>query len=173
MRTIAVVHVLALTCGLVLSVPGLAQEPEALTTVILVRHAEKAVQGDDPPLAREGEERARRLAYALGGLAVDAIYSTPTTRTRQTAKPLADLLGLKVDDKLAYSATYAATMATKIRTEHAGHVVVVVGHSNSTPEVARALGVDDVPDIPESDYDNLFVVTLSRSTRPRLLALRF
>lgn len=173
MRTIAVVHVLALTCGLAVSVPGLAQEPEALTTVILVRHAEKAVQRDDPPLAREGEERARRLAYALGGLDVDAIYSTPTTRTRQTAKPLADRLGLAIVDDLDYSPEYAAKMATRIRAEHAGHVVVVVGHSNTTPEVARALGVESVPDIPDSDYDNLYVVTFSKSTRPRLLALRF
>ncbi len=173
MRTIAVVHVLLLTGGLALSVPALAREPEALTTVILVRHAEKTLTGDDPPLAREGEERARRLAYALGGLDVDAIYSTPTTRTRTTAQPLADRLGLEIDDELEYSPEYAAGMARKIREEHAGHVVVVVGHSNTTPDVARALGVDAVPDVPESDYDNLFVVTFSRSTRPRLLALRF
>lgn len=151
-----------------------AQEAEPLTTVILVRHAEKVVAEGvgDPPLVAAGAERARSLAYILGSLQVDAIYSTDRIRTRSTAAPLAAKLGLEVKET-KYSQTYAADMAERIRQHHQGKVVVVVGHSNTTPDVARALGAQGVPDIPETDYDNLFIVTFSKKAAPRFLNLRF
>lgn len=151
-----------------------AQEAEHLTTVILVRHAEKVVKEDvsDPSLIPEGEERARRLAYILGSLDVDVIYSTDRIRTRSTAAPLAAKLGLEVQET-KYSQGYAADMAKRIRQHHQGGVVVVVGHSNTTPDVARALGAAGVPDVPETDFDNLFVVTFSKTTSTRFLNLRY
>lgn len=148
-----------------------AEAPQPLTTVILVRHAEKVLEVEDPPLTPAGEERARELVHALGGLAIDAVFSTPFRRTLATAEPLA-AAGHEVV-VTPVTPTYAADLASKIRAEHAGGVVVVVSHSNTIPEVIRALGVDNAPEIPESDYDNLFVVTFSDGCAPRLLSLRY
>ncbi|MCG8455470.1 MAG: hypothetical protein MI919_04245, partial [Holophagales bacterium] len=39
--------------------------------------------------------------------------------------------------------------------------VLVVGHSNTTPDLARALGAADVPEIPDHQYDDLWLVTVS------------
>ncbi|MGC1242759.1 MAG: histidine phosphatase family protein, partial [Chryseosolibacter sp.] len=68
-----------------------------LTTFILVRHAEKADDGtDDPDLTREGEGRALKLAFMLKDTEIDAVYSTDFRRTKNTAKPLAEIRNLEV-----------------------------------------------------------------------------
>lgn len=148
---------------------------EELTTVILVRHAEKQTDvGNDPALTEEGEARARKLAHVLGGLRPEVIYSTPLVRTMETARPLADALGMDiVPTPIETAESYVAATAELIRREHAGDVVVVVGHSNTTPDLIRALGVPTDLQIPDSDYDNLFVVTFSANGPPRFLPLRF
>ncbi len=155
-----------------LTSPAAADDPESLTTVVLVRHAEKVLGVDDPPLTAEGEQRAAKLVHVLGGLEIDTIYSTPFKRTWATASPLAKALGQEVVET-PYSPTYVEDLARKIRQEHAGDVVVVVAHSNTVPETIRALGVAEAPAIPDDDYDNLFVVTFSQDSEPRLLALRY
>lgn len=147
-----------------------AHEPP--TTVILVRHAEKVLDVDDPPLTAAGEERARELVHALGGLEIGAVFATPLRRTMATAGPLAAALGQEIA-VTPVTPAYAADVARKVREEHAGGVVVVVSHSNTVPDVIRALGVAEAPEIPEDDYDNLFVVTLSDCSEPRLLSLRY
>ncbi len=70
--------------------------------VVLVRHAlpvrVDAVPGGgpaDPGLAPLGQEQARRVVQALAGDAVDALYTSPAARARQTAAPLAAALGLE------------------------------------------------------------------------------
>ena len=52
-------------------------QKNTLTTFILVRHAEKVMDGTkDPELKPEGTERAARLSIMLSTTPVDAIYST-------------------------------------------------------------------------------------------------
>lgn len=132
----------------------------AETVVVLVRHAEKAeVEGADPPLSPAGEARARALAEYLADAGVDAVFATQFERTRATAQPLAERLGLAVTVRDA-GRGYPEALAREIRERHRGQTVVVVGHSNTTPAVVRALG-GVAPDIPESDYDNLFILHLA------------
>ena len=48
-----------------------------VTTVILVRHAEKATEpAKDPPLTAEGQARAKALARILGNSGISAIFTT-------------------------------------------------------------------------------------------------
>ncbi len=141
-----------------------------VTTVILVRHAEKAAVEDDPPLSPEGEARAQKLARMLAASGITAIYTTPFARTRNTAAPLA--AALKVTPvEMKTGPAYAAETAAKVR-EHAGGTVLVVGHSNSTQNVMKALGVAAAPKIEESEYDNLFIVTLTDG-EPKMLVLKY
>jgi hypothetical protein len=74
---------------------------------------------------------------------------------------------------LTAGAKYAADLAKRIRTKHAGQTVVVVGHANTTSDVLRALGFTAAPAITDSEYDNLFLLTFAPGVAPRLLVLRY
>jgi len=151
-----------------------AVEPQKLTTVILMRHAEKetADMSKDQPLSAAGSARALELARVLADANVSAIYTTPYKRTETTVAPLAAALGIK-PIVVPNTKTYVADVVTIIRAKHVGSTVVVVGHSNTTPDVMRALGVADAPAIPDSQYDDLFVVTIGRGVRTQLVKLRY
>jgi phosphohistidine phosphatase SixA len=150
-----------------------AQAAPGITTVILVRHAEKATEpANNPPLTAEGQERAKELARILGNSGITAIFSTNLARTRQTAAPIAKALSIQPAVS-APAATYARDIANRIRSTHAGKTVLVVGHTNTTRDVIAALGVANPPTISEEEYDNLFIVTLAEGSEPRLLALKY
>ena len=142
-----------------------------ITTVILVRHAEKADAGDDPPLTEGGKDRALALAHVLGEVDVDAVYSTPYARTRETAWPLAQLQGLPVTEVPADD--YGERMATLIRSQHVGDIVVAVSHSNTVPVLIQELGAGPAPVIEEDEYDDLYVVTIDALGKAMLLNLRY
>jgi broad specificity phosphatase PhoE len=146
--------------GVLLIVPVAAR---AQKLVILVRHAERADGGApapmmpgtpaDPLLSAAGEARAARLATMLADSGVKAIFATEFKRTQDTGKPLAATLGLKVQ---SMPASDTAALVAKLKAEHASDVVLVVGHSNSVPEVIKALGGPDVT-IADTEFDALFV----------------
>jgi len=148
-----------------------AKAPVA-TTVILVRHAEKATPEGDPPLSEAGKARASELARVLAGAHVSAIYTTQYIRTRETARPLAEALAV-TPTAIGTGTGYAAAAAADIRTNHAGQTVLVVGHTTTTVELLNALGVTDLPTIPETEYDDLFVCTLVEGRPPVVTALRY
>ena len=146
--------------------------PPAVTTVIVVRHAEKAGTTGDVPLSDSGRARARELARVLGSAGVTAIYDTQYLRTQQTAEPLA--AALKLEPVVAgTTATYAADLAREIEKSHAGGTVVVISHSNLVPDLLRALGISTPPPIADTQYDDLFVVTRVDGAPAKLVALRY
>ena len=145
----------------------------APTTVILVRHAEKKVvppENKDPDISPEGQVRAEELARMFGAAGIGAIYASQYKRTQQTAKPLADKLGVAVTK---VEARNTADLVKQIRAGAAGQVVLVVGHNNTVPEVIAALGGPKLPIIPETDYDNLFILTVQSDGTAKLLAMKY
>lgn len=143
--------------------------------VLLVRHAERADGGAgsanamtakpvDPPLSAAGEARAARLATMLRDAGITAIYSTEYKRTQQTVTPLAAKLGLKVT---TVPATDTAGLTTRLKSEHANGIVLVVGHSNTLPNVIKALG-GAAPTIADDEYDSLFVFVPATKTLSRI-----
>lgn len=156
---------------LLIAATALANGGPQVTTVILVRHAEKSGPSGDVPLSEAGAARATELARVLGGVKLDAIYTTPYERTRKTAAPLGARLGLQPVE-VAAEKTYAADMVKLIKDKHAGGTVLVVGHSNTTRDVILALG-GNVPEILDSTYDDLFVVTLVDGKAVKVLPLRY
>jgi broad specificity phosphatase PhoE len=126
-------------------------------TVILARHAEKAAApADNPPLTAEGRQRAEALARMLSTSGVTSIYITEYLRTQQTAEPLASLLHLTPQH---IDARKTPDLVAAIRAQKDG-VVLVVGHSNTVPEIIAALGGPAVQ-IEDGEYDSLFVLTIS------------
>jgi hypothetical protein len=66
----------------------------------------------------------------------------------------------------------AKALAVRIVAEQAGRTALVCGHSNTVPELLKALGVKDEVKIADDEYDRMFVVTLDPEGA-RLLALRY
>ncbi len=80
-----------------------------MAEILLIRHGEtewnrrEVFRGRaDVPLSARGREQARLLGEALRGSGVQAVYTSPLSRARQTADPLADALGIEVrtDERL-------------------------------------------------------------------------
>ncbi|MEZ6197648.1 MAG: nuclear transport factor 2 family protein [Planctomycetota bacterium] len=145
-------------------------QPETpATTVVLVRHAEKAAEGgSDPALSELGAARARGLAALLRPSRPDALFATEYRRTRDTLAPLAEALGREV---VTVRARDARGLVERIRREHEGGRVVVAGHSNTVPALIALLGVEEPVEIGEADYGEVFVVTFGGG-RATLLRLR-
>lgn len=134
-----------------------AQSP-TITTVILVRHAEKGTDDPkDPELSEAGKQRAQRLAEVLKEIKVDAIYSTPYKRTRNTVAPLAEVKGLSI-------VTYDPSKKDEIDQllqKFSGGTIVVAGHSNTVPGFANYLtGKTEFQNFDDTDYDNLLIVNV-------------
>lgn len=170
-RQVAVVALLGL-CMAAATFIACSQDTAPLSTVILVRHAEKADDGDDPDLTEAGRARAKALAYTLGELEIKAVYATQYMRTQETARPLAESIGLDVT-VIEAASDYASEMSSLILTEHTGEIVVVVSHSNTVPAIIDALGAGPAPAIAENEYDDLFVVTIAPDGRSNMLSLRY
>ncbi|HCT52176.1 MAG TPA: hypothetical protein DF712_06910 [Balneola sp.] len=128
-------------------------------TLIFVRHAEKSDDGtQNPPLTREGEERAERIKLfrEKSFPEVHAVYSTEYKRTESTALPTAKAYNL---DVVSYDPRAPKVFVKKLIKEHAGEVVLIVGHSNTTPFLVNmVLGEDKFQQLDESDYDEIFIV---------------
>lgn len=124
------------------------------TIVYLVRHAEKE-PGRDPALTPDGRERANMLADILADADLAAVYSTQFRRTRDTAGPIASRLGFPI---LYYDPQYLDTFATQLQGLDGN--ALVVGHSNTTPELVTALGGEaGAPIVEANEYDRLYVLT--------------
>jgi broad specificity phosphatase PhoE len=171
--------------------------PISGTVVLLVRHAERASAAANSDLAADpggagiGVGRADTLGVLARDARVQAVYTTDFCRTAQTGQPAAVTLGLTMQIMASGSASAglgacnpaitvatapaaagtSAGIAAHIAAHHAGQVVLVVGHSNTVPEIAAALGAALCPAvlpaaadgscvIPDDEFNHLFVVRL-------------
>jgi broad specificity phosphatase PhoE len=152
-------------------------ESQATTTMIFVRHAEKAlIPVDDPGLSAEGEARAAELARQLVDAdvvaGIDAIYSTNYRRTIETAQPVADALGL--DIRIYENQEDDEPLVDAMVADNKGKIILVVGHSNTLPTMIAALGASKkVPPIAEFEYDNLYLVSIPWFGKTKTIRLRF
>jgi broad specificity phosphatase PhoE len=142
----------------------------------VVRHAERADSGTpsgrsmnvDPPLSTAGQERARRLASLLRSANVTHIFTTEFQRTRQTAAPLAaqvhqEPVTVAADD-------VNGLMERLLKTSGA---TLVVAHSNTVPDIMKRLGVAEQVSIPDSEFDNLFVIVRQPDGAATLVRLKY
>ncbi len=151
-------------------------ESQATTTIIFVRHAEKAaLPADDPPLSPAGRRRVaeltRQLVDADVVAGVDALYASPYRRTLETAEPLANRLGLAVQQ---YDPTDNKAVLARILKDHKGKIILVVGHSNTLGSLIADLGASKkVPPIAENEYDNIYIVSIPWFGKTKTIRLRF
>ena len=171
MRTSIVIRALAALVALA-PLASAQSTPAGSTTIILVRHAEKAAEpAADPPLTPTGVARANALVDLVRDAGVKAIVSTQLQRTRQTVAPAARKLGLTariIDARLTPRAT-----ADSILAKHRGQTVLVSGHSNTIPTIIAALGAPQPAAICDAGYDNVFVVTVPATGAPTVMRLHY
>jgi len=152
-------------------------ESQATTTMIFVRHAERAgPTADDPGLTPTGQRRAAELARQLVDAdvvaGVDAIYSTPFRRTKETAQPVADALDLPIN--IYNPSDDDEALVDKMVKDHKGKIILVVGHSNTLPTMIAALGASKkVPPIAEMEYDNIYIISIPWFGKTKTIRLRF
>lgn len=132
-----------------------------LTTLYLVRHAEKIEDGSkDPNLTAQGQNRAKSLQQLFAKTDLNALYATPFKRTQSTLLPLADTLGLDIQ-------TYAADQPiaefiNDLLERHKGQHLFIAGHSNTIPAMLNVLLEKEVyQTFDHQQYEDVFMVTLS------------
>ena len=151
-----------------------ASDPGGSGVVFLVRHAERAdagmaaakMAGADPELSDAGKARAQALAGLLKDAQIAAIFTTQYKRTKDTAQPLAAAAGLQ---PVTVDSNDAAGLVAKVKAATGN--VLVVGHSNTVPDVIKSLGISEPIAIADDQFDNLFVVI--RGAKPTLLKLHY
>jgi broad specificity phosphatase PhoE len=150
--------------------PAIGQPP---LTLILVRHAEKKIvppENKDPDLSPAGMARAQELVRMFGDSGIGAIYASQYKRTQQTVKPLADKLNIPVTQ---IDAKKTADLVKQIRAQNAGQVIFIAGHNNTVPEIIAAMGGPQLPIIPETEYDNLYILTVYNDGPARLIKMKY
>jgi len=125
-------------------------------TLYLVRHAEKQADGSrDPDLTEAGKQRSENLASWFEDKRIQDVWSSDYKRTRNTARPTLSRLGLELT--LYDPSDLTALSETLLGNQRAA---LVVGHSNTTPELASLLCDCDIDDMDDSEYDRLIVVSI-------------
>jgi len=164
------IRIVVAACALILLVAASASAQQA---VFVVRHAERADAGmntpaADPALSAAGKARAARLATMLRSSGIRSIFTTEFVRTRQTAAPTAQAFHLQV---VAIPSNDPAAVVTQAKAAPGN--VLIVGHSNTVPDVLKRLGIKEAITIAEAEFDNLFVVVRPESGEPTLIRLRY
>lgn len=141
------------------------------TTVVLIRHGERNPTppgSNDPHLSAAGLSRAGLLVQVLGHAKISAIFTSEFIRTKEMAKPLATNLGLT-----PVIATDMQTLKSDILSSHPGETVLVVGHSQTVPQLIELLGGGTTAEIAANEFDNLFIATLIGADRSRVTKLKY
>jgi phosphohistidine phosphatase SixA len=127
----------------------------------IVRHAEKAavspgtgMSSTDPPLTDAGKKRAADLKEVLKAKKIGFIFSTNTIRTKETAEPTRAFFGLTTE---TYSPMPDDAFINRLKALQKN--TLIVGHSNTVDDIVnKLLGEKKLSDLPETEYNHLFVV---------------
>ncbi|MBT8315181.1 MAG: histidine phosphatase family protein [Maribacter sp.] len=136
-----------------------AKVEDTISTFYFIRHAEKDrsdAENSDPELTQDGLGRAMHWAEILDEVAIDAVYTTDYERTQMTAAPTA------VKKNLTVQIYDPATIdIDQFKAENLNKKVLVVGHSNTTPDfVNKMLGQEKYGQIDDDQNGSLFIVEI-------------
>jgi broad specificity phosphatase PhoE len=162
---------LALLVTAPLTAPLAAQS--APTIVIIVRHADKAATpAGDPPLTETGVQRAQALSEFLKDAKVGAVLHTPTTRTRETARPTAERFGLTPEIIPSGPMPMVSAAIVEMVRKHPGRTILIAGHSNTVMPWIAALGGPKRPDLCDHQYDGIYTLVIDGGS-VRLIEARY
>jgi phosphohistidine phosphatase SixA len=148
------------------------------TAIFLVRHGGKATESNEAtvPLSDAGRAHSEELAGILRDAGIDAIYATDTVRARLTAEPLARARKLEIRTyapRDAQGKPAPQLIVDRLRRDVPAGRALVVGHSNTLPEILAALGHAEKIEIPTNQFDDLFVIVPREGAAPTVLRLKY
>jgi len=130
---------------------------EATTTIYLIRHAEKADNSKDPELSAAGTTRAQKWAQYFKDKPIDYFFVTQYQRTVLTAWPIAE-----AQDKHLFQAYDPTLPLMGLANKYRGKTLLITGHSNTIPAaINELLGSEVYQDIPETEFGNLYIITIT------------
>jgi broad specificity phosphatase PhoE len=136
-----------------------AMPAAAQSNIYVMRHLNTPAGQADPDLLPEGRHAAEALAGWFHDERPVAIYVTDYKRTRQTVAPLAARLGLT---PIVYDPADTPGLIARV---HAAHgAVLVVGHSNTVPDIVAALGGTRPAPLDHEDFGDIWRVAPGGAT---------
>jgi phosphohistidine phosphatase SixA len=139
------------------------------STVVLIRHAEPQTSGGDPGLTASGRRRAELLGFMFQNAGVTALFTSELRRTKETAQPLAARVSLV---PAVLTGLNTAADRDRVLAVPSG-VALVIGHTNTVPQLIDALGAGNNVQIAENEFDRMFIVSLRGAGGASLLSLRY
>jgi phosphohistidine phosphatase SixA len=145
-------------------------------SIFIVRHAERASTERDTALSDAGFKRADCLAGTLRDAQIKSGFVTEFKRTQQTAEP--ELKQAGVTAKVVPAADVAQTAAQAKKAAVAANVLIV-GHSNTVPQIVQSLTGDAKPgqaptaNMSDSEYDRLTIIQFSGDAKPQVTTLHY
>jgi broad specificity phosphatase PhoE len=117
--------------------------------ILVMRHAEKTKDPNDPDLSRAGHARAKELArympkkFGKPDFLFASAFSKHSHRPYETLKPLSKKVGVPIDTTFA-DQDYSA-LANEITTDKQfdGKLIIVCWHHGNIPSLAHALQAKD------------------------------
>ena len=152
---------------MLLAASSAAAAPRA---IFLVRHAEKVDKSRDPDLSPAGHQRAQDLAKLLAPASVSVVFHTELKRTRDTASPLVKRLGLA---PRIVPARDTPGLVKQLKVLGKEQVALVVGHSNTVPQILSGLGKIAPVKIADTEYGRLFLVVPQPTGEPTVVEMEF
>ena len=143
--------------ALLMPLPVVAQE---VAPRYVMRHLDTPKGERDPDLLPAGQAKAATLVQWFEGKALAAIFATPYRRTQQTAAPIAAARELVVE---TYDPADEAALIARVKA--LAGPVLIVGHSNTVPDIVAALGGERPGDLVHEDFGDVWTVTKDRTAR--------
>lgn len=146
--------------------------PASYPAFVVIRHAEKLDDGTrDPELSTGGRSRAGVIAERLRHTPLESTWASQYRRTLQTADAAARAHDVPI---VRYDAGEAPrVLAERLRATRAGGTILIVGHSNTVPDLVAALCDCEAPPLDENDYDRWFELHPDAGGRLTLREARF
>jgi len=140
----------------------------ALTTIYIIRHAEYDPNPGLPPdqqlllhLNDAGKSRAEQLSKVLCQAGINAVFHTQAIRTKETAQ------GVITHNNISPIVYYDIPgLINQIQTSHIGENILVVGHTDTVPQIVQALVPGSHPPSIVNEFHNMFIITLQSSCKP-------
>ena len=125
----------------------------ATPTFYVMRHLDTPEGERDPDLTAGGAARAQALVHWFHGKKLTAIYVSDYKRTRQTAGPIAADRGITVK---IYDPRDTPALVAMLRAEPGP--VMVVGHSNTVPDIVEQLGGTRPGPLAHPDFGDIWTI---------------
>ena len=135
------------------------------STFYVMRHLHTPEGATDPDLTQEGQGMAQLLADRFPGEPPATIFVSTTKRAQQTAAPLAARLGITL---ILYDPRDTPALIAEALKEPPP--VLIVGHSNTVPDIVAALGGERPAPLVHEDFGDLWTISgsprVTTRTRP-------